>query len=75
MRISAIFRWLLPILLFAASCWTAKLTLFNWWAAGGPPVLNPQPFEDRGNFFAIVTLLLFAGAAILSAFNLKRPRP
>jgi len=30
--------WLLPVLLLIAFAWSLNLTLFNWWASGGPPV-------------------------------------
>jgi hypothetical protein len=33
-----IWRWLLAVALLLAAGWSLKLTLFNWWAAGGPPV-------------------------------------
>jgi hypothetical protein len=54
-------RWLIVVVLLAVSLWTANLTLFNWWAAGGPPMPNPEQYVMRGNVFAVVTLLLFGG--------------
>jgi hypothetical protein len=74
MRTSGIVRWLPPALLFALSCWTANLTLFNWWVAGGPPTPNPHRFEVRGNIFAVITLLLFASAVTISIMNFRRSR-
>ena len=65
-------RWIFAVVLLAVSIWTANLTLFNWWAAGGPPTPNPQQFATRGNIFAIATLLLFGAAIWLSVFNWKR---
>jgi hypothetical protein len=71
MRASTV-RWLAIFGLLAVSVWTANLTLFNWWAAGGPPTPNPQQFATRGNVFAIATLLLFGAAVGLAVFNWRR---
>ncbi len=59
-------RWIIVAALVAVSMWTANLTLYNWWAAGGPPTPNPQVYETRGNTFAAVTLLLFTGAVVIA---------
>jgi len=58
--------------LFAAALWAGNLTLYNWWAAGGPPTPNPQMYATRGNIFAVATLVLFGAAAALGVFNWKR---
>lgn len=69
-------RWIVVATLLAISIWTANLTLYNWWAAGGPPTPNPQEYESRGNLFAVVTLLLFSAAIVValrrSRVNLER---
>jgi len=54
------------VLLLAGACYTANLTLYNWWAAGGPPVAEPQRFKSRGNLFCGTTCLFLAGAAGLA---------
>jgi len=66
-------RWIIVALLLAVSIWTANLTLFNWWAAGGPPTPYPHVYEQRGNVFAVVTLLLFSAAVAVALLNRKRP--
>lgn len=63
---------MLAIVLLAVSVWTANLTLFNWWAAGGPPTPNPQQYATRGNIFAVATLLLFSAAVGIGVLNWKR---
>lgn len=63
---------MLVIVLLAVSLWTANLTLFNWWAAGGPPTPNAEHYAMRGNVFAGATLLLFGTAVGLGLFNWKR---
>jgi hypothetical protein len=65
-------RWLLVAVLVAASLWTANLTLYNWWAAGGPPTPHPELYEQRGNVFAVATLVLFGAAVGVGVFNWKR---
>jgi len=65
-------RWSLAFVLLAVSIWTANLTLFNWWAAGGPPAPNPHQYAMRGNVFAVATLLLFGAAVGLGVFSWKR---
>lgn len=65
-------RWLVVAVLMVASVWMANVTLFNWWAAGGPPTPNPQQFETRGNVFAIVTLLLLSAAVAVALLNRKK---
>jgi hypothetical protein len=34
--------WLLAAILLLAAGWSLNLTLFNWWAAGGPPTTQPE---------------------------------
>jgi hypothetical protein len=65
-------RWLLVAVLLIVSLWSAKLTRYNWWAAGGPPTPYPHIYEQRANVFAIVTVLLFGSAGGLAVFNWKR---
>jgi membrane protein DedA with SNARE-associated domain len=65
-------QWIVVATLLAISIWTANLTLYNWWAAGGPPTPNPQEYESRGNIFAVVTLLLFSAAVAVALLNRKR---
>jgi len=74
MKPSGVFAWSAVVILIAAACWTANLTFYNWWAAGGPPTATPKQFEMRGNAFAVVTLLLFAGAIAVGLINRKRSR-
>jgi uncharacterized membrane protein YphA (DoxX/SURF4 family) len=73
MRFS-VFAWVVVAILIVAAFWTANLTVYNWWAAGGPPTANPKQFEMRGNAFAVLTLLLFSGAIAIRLFNRKRSR-
>ena len=65
-------RWGLAFVLLAVAIWTANLTLFNWWAAGGPRTPVPHEYAMRGNVFAVATLLLFGAAVGLGVFNWKR---
>lgn len=66
--------WLLPVLLLLGACWTGNLTLFNWWAAGGPPTPHPEIYEQRGNVFFFVTVGLLVLALVLIVLNLRRRR-
>lgn len=64
-------RWILPVVLIVGVCWTGTLTLFNWWAAGGPPSGHPEVYEHRGNLFFIVTAVLLVSVLLLVARNVK----
>lgn len=66
-----VWRWALAALLFAGACWTGNLSLFNWWAAGGPPTPQPEVFEHRGNVFFLVTVVQIILLAILFVANLR----
>lgn len=74
MRTGSFARWALFVVLVIATCWTANLTLFNWWLAGGPPTPTPRLYGERGNIFAVMTLLLFASAVGLGVLNFRRSR-
>ena len=65
-------RWLVPVLLLAGACWTGNLTLFNYWAAGGPPTAHAELYEHRGNLFLAVTIALLLAAVVVGAINLRR---
>jgi hypothetical protein len=65
-------RWLLVAVLLAVSVWSANLTVAYWWAAGGPPTLHPELYEQRGNVFAVATLVLFGSAVGLGVWSWER---
>lgn len=69
-----VLHWLIVILLLGGACWTGNLTLFNWWAASGPPTRHPEIFEHRGNVFGIATLLLFLAAVLLATLGRRNRR-
>ena len=65
--------WLLSVLLFVAFAWSLNLTLFNWWASGGPPVQHPEIYRHRGNVFCGISFVLFLNF-IVAAWVLARRR-
>lgn len=67
-----LWRWALPVLLVVGACWTGNLTLFNWWAAGGPATPHPEIYEQRGNLFFALTVALLLVAAVLVVVSLRR---
>ncbi len=69
-----IWRWIGAGMLLLASLWFGNLTLFNWWAAGGPPTPHPETYALRGNIFFVLTCLLFVGFVTLSILNIRRRR-
>ncbi len=71
---SRLWRWALPTLLVVGACWTGNLTLFNWWAAGGPPTPHPEIYEQRGNLFFALTVLMALLALAALFINLRRKR-
>ncbi|MCI0409637.1 MAG: hypothetical protein L0191_13925 [Acidobacteria bacterium] len=74
MRRRALWRWLLAGLLLAAACWSANLTAYNWWAAGGPPTPHPDLYAARGNRFFFVTCFLLLAAVLLVWINVRARR-
>lgn len=67
-------RWVLAVVLLLATGWSANLTLFNWWAAGGPPVNDVKVYELRGNVFSLVTVLLFVAFVAVVVMNVRRSK-
>jgi hypothetical protein len=67
-----IWRWLLVGLLIVLFLWFGNLTLFNWWAAGGPPTPHPERYASRGIVFFTLTCLSLLGAIILAVVNVRR---
>jgi len=67
-------RWILATFSLLGSCWACNLTLFNYWAAGGPPTNHPEIYEQRGNMFLAVTVGLFVLSALLALSNIRRKR-
>lgn len=70
---SAYWRWFLVVLLLAGACWTGNLTLYNWWAAGGP-ASHPEHFEQRASLFSGITVTLVFFSLVLVAAELLRIR-
>lgn len=69
-----IWRWLLAAVLLLAVAWSANLTLYNWWAAGGPPTPHPEVYEHCGNVFFAVTLVLFTAFLFVAVTNVRRSK-
>jgi hypothetical protein len=65
--------WLPSVLLLVAFAWSLNLTLFNWWASGGPPVQHPEIYRHRGNVFCGISFVLFLNF-IVAAWVLARRR-
>jgi hypothetical protein len=62
----------LAVVLLLATAWSANLALFNWWAAGGPPVNDVEVYELRGNVFGVVTVLLFVAFVGVTVMSIRR---
>src|ERR1022692_2702376 len=69
-------RWFIAILFFLGFAWTMNLSLFHWWASGGPPVQHPELWRMWGSiFFGISVVLLLAFVIPLrSLIPLRRKR-
>jgi hypothetical protein len=66
--------WLLAIILLAAFLWSLNLTMFNWWASGGPPVEHPEAYRARGNIFFAIALLLGFSLVVVIIFRRRKAR-
>jgi hypothetical protein len=64
-KLKALILAAFTVLLFLAFLWSVNLTLYNWWAAGGPPVEHPEIYRHRGNVFFVVGWGLLAAIALL----------
>ena len=67
-------RWLLVLVLILGSFWLGNLTLFNWWAAGGPSTPHPEAYAFRGNLFFVIACLFFVAFVIVVVMNIKSQR-
>lgn len=67
-----IWRWVIAAGLLVSSLWFGNLTLYNWWAAGGPPSPHPEIYAFRGNVFLVLTCLFFVGFVTLVVLNIRR---
>jgi len=67
-------HWFPSIILVGGAGWAANLALGNWWAAGGPPVAQPELYEHRGNVFFALAVAFFFLAVLLLVINLRRLR-
>ena len=69
-----LWRWSLAAVLLLATAWSANLTLFNWWAAGGPPVNDVRTYELHGNVFSLATVLLVVAFVAVVVMNVRHSR-
>jgi hypothetical protein len=74
-KLKTLMPFTLCLLLLMGFAWSANLTLFNYWASGGPPVEHPEIYRHRGNVFSAISggfLLTFGIAAWALIRRLKR---
>jgi hypothetical protein len=65
-------RWTLNVAALLLSLWFANLTLFNWWAAGGPPNPHHEVYAFRGQVFFALACLCFIGFGVLLVMNIRK---
>ena len=58
----------------AISVYCGNLALFNWWASGVPPMLNPELYRFRGHLFFFLACLFLALAIVLAITTARRWR-
>jgi hypothetical protein len=71
---SRVLGWLLVALLWAAALWSTNLTLYNWWAAGGPPMPDSSRYAYRGDIFCAVSILLLVAGGFVTYSLLRRSK-
>ncbi len=67
-------HWLPAIILIGGAYRATETALANWWAAGGPPVPQPEVFEHRGNVSCALAVLFLVLAVALVVINVRRLR-
>ncbi len=70
-------RWVLVWISLVISIWFGNLALYNWWAAGGPPLVNPAQagtYIHRGNVFFAIASLFFLVFLVLLVLNIHKRR-
>ncbi len=67
-----ILRWCGAAFLLILCLWFAYLTMYNLWAAGGPPTPNPQTYATRANVFLALACASFASFLVIVVQNLQR---
>jgi hypothetical protein len=65
MKMGKLLQLVFGVACLAFALWSVKLTAYNWWAAGGPPVKNAAEYAARGNAFAVATLVLLVAGVVL----------
>jgi hypothetical protein len=69
-----VWRWIAAGALLLAFFWFANLTLYNWWAAGGPPTPHPERYAARATAFLVVSGLLLIAIGVLIWMNVREAR-
>ncbi len=69
-----VWRWVAVGGLVLAFLWSANLTLYNAWAAGGPPTPHPEVYLARANLFLVISCLLLVAIGALVWISVRRAR-
>lgn len=68
-------RWLLALIFIIAGLWALHLSLFHWWAGGGPPTAIPAWHSKWSRIFFAVSVGLFVSAGLVIRLLRKSSSP
>ena len=69
-----VWRWVAVGALIVVFLWSTNLTLYNVWAAGGPPTPHPEIYLARANTFLVVSCVLLVAIGALVWINVRTSR-
>jgi len=67
-------RWAVDLGLLLVGLWLGNLTLFHWWAAGGPPSAHHETYAFHACVFFVLTCLFLVAFVVLFVMNILRMR-
>jgi len=66
-------RWALVLALVGLCCWLVNVSVFHWWAAGGPPTTeSARSYHERWGNLLFVAAIAALAVGISVGWALRR---